>query len=79
MTKVRKNDELAGIGQVRVIDDRGQMLGVMPVAQALEIARARGLDLVEVDAEVTPPVCKILDFAKFDYAAARGAARRRNT
>ena len=77
--KVRKNDDLVGIGVVRLIDDQGEMLGVMPVEQAIAIARARELDLVEVNARATPPICKILDLAKFNYAAARDTARRRKS
>lgn len=76
--KVRKNDDLLGIGDVRLIDDQGEMLGVMPVEQAIAIARGRELDLVEVNAKATPPICKILDLAKFNYAAAREARRRKS-
>ncbi len=53
--------------EVRVIDDTGQQLGIMPPQQALALARSRGLDLVEVAAAATPPVCRIMDFGKYQY------------
>jgi len=53
--------------QVRVVDEKGGQLGVMPLAEALSLARQRGLDLVEVTDKATPPVCKIIDFGKFQY------------
>jgi len=52
---------------VRVIDVDGAQLGVMPVYDALKVARERDLDLVEVAPNVVPPVCKILDFGKYRY------------
>lgn len=57
--------------QVRVIGPNGQHLGIMPTAQALGIARANGLDLVEVSPNADPPVCKILDFGKYMYEQAK--------
>jgi translation initiation factor IF-3 len=56
---------------VRVIDETGQQLGVLSVREALEVARARGLDLVEVAPNAEPPVCRILDFGKFMYERAK--------
>ena len=50
-----------------IIDDEGQKLGVIPIIQALEMARERGLDLVEVAPNANPPVCRILDYGKFKY------------
>lgn len=43
------------------------MIGVVPVPQAIEMARAAGLDLIEISPNVDPPVCKILDYGKFKY------------
>ncbi len=45
------------------------MVGVVPVRQALQLAEEAGLDLVEISPNADPPVCKILDFGKFKYAA----------
>jgi len=50
-----------------VIDDTGQQLGIMPPAQALALARSKNLDLVEVAATAVPPVCRIMDFGKYQY------------
>jgi translation initiation factor IF-3 len=55
------------VTQVRVIDDSGQQLGVLPIEQALQRARDAGLDLVEISPHAVPPVCKILDYGKFKY------------
>ena len=49
----------------------GEQLGVMPIQQALETARAKELDLVEVAPEAAPPVCRIMDFGKYKYMQAR--------
>jgi translation initiation factor IF-3 len=52
---------------VRVIDDAGEQLGILPPFEALKIARERGLDLVEVSPTAVPPVCRIQDYGKFLY------------
>ena len=53
--------------EIRVIDDTGQQLGIMPPPQALAIARQKGLDLVEISPTAVPPVCRIMDFGKYQY------------
>jgi translation initiation factor IF-3 len=55
------------IPQVRVIDDEGNQLGVMPTPQALEMAQEKGLDLVEVAPMAAPPVARFLDFGQYKY------------
>jgi translation initiation factor IF-3 len=50
-----------------VISDTGEQLGIMAPYEALKIAREQGLDLVEISPTATPPVCKIMDFGKFQY------------
>ena len=52
---------------VLLIDETGEKRGVVPTRQAIEIAQAAGLDLVEVSPGTQPPVCKILDYGKFKY------------
>ena len=52
---------------MRVIDETGQQLGIMPPQQALTIARQKGLDLVEIAATASPPVCRIMDFGRYQY------------
>ncbi len=55
------------IREVRVIDDEGQQLGVMPTFKALALAQEKGLDLVEVAPTAVPPVCRILDYGHYKY------------
>ena len=52
---------------VRVILDDGEQLGVMKKNDAIDIAKGRGLDLVEIAPNNKPPVCKIVDYGKFKY------------
>ena len=59
--------------EVRVIDEEGTQLGVMPPQQALRVAEERGLDLVEVAPNGTPPVCRIMDYGKYRYQMKRKA------
>lgn len=53
--------------ELRVIDENNAQLGVIPLAQALALARERELDLVEVSPKETPPVVKILNYGQFKY------------
>ena len=55
------------IPQVRVVDEEGAQLGVMPTPQALEMAQERGYDLVEVAPMASPPVVRFLDFGQYKY------------
>jgi translation initiation factor IF-3 len=55
------------IPQVRVVDEDGAQLGVMPTAQALALAQERGYDLVEVAPMAAPPVARFLDFGQYKY------------
>jgi translation initiation factor IF-3 len=52
---------------VRLIGPNGENLGVVPIRQAIQIARDADLDLVEVSPNAAPPVCRVLDFGKFLY------------
>ena len=56
---------------MRLIGANGEQMGVVPTAQALDLAREANLDLVEVAASERPPVCKIMDFGKFKYQQSR--------
>lgn len=62
----RVNEEIA-IPSVRLVDQDGEMVGVVPIREALERAVQAGLDLVEVAPNAEPPVCKILDYGKYKY------------
>jgi translation initiation factor IF-3 len=55
------------VTRVRLVDERGQMVGVVGRNEALDMAADAGLDLVEVAPNADPPVCKILDYGKFKY------------
>jgi len=57
--------------EVRVIDDQGGQLGVMPTSEALKLARDKELDLVEVGPNTQPPTVKIMDFGKYMYQKER--------
>jgi translation initiation factor IF-3 len=70
------NEEIR-VSEVQLIDDEGNNRGTVPMEQALEIARAAGLDLVEIAPGSKPPVCKILDFGRFKYQAQKKAAEAR--
>ena len=54
-----------------MIDEEGQQVGVIPTRDALDMARQRGLDLVEVAPNAIPPVCRLMDYGKFRYEESR--------
>ena len=75
-TPVREDyriNEQIDVPEVRLIDDAGEMLGVVPTREAQARADEVGLDLVEVSPTAQPPVCKILDYGKFKYEAQKKA------
>jgi translation initiation factor IF-3 len=53
--------------EIRVLDDEKNQMGVLPTSEALSLAKQRGLDLVEIAPQATPPVCRIMDYGKFLY------------
>lgn len=64
----RINDEIS-VQTIRLIDAEGEMVGVVHIREALEMAEEAGMDLVELSPNAEPPVCKILDYGKFKYEA----------
>jgi translation initiation factor IF-3 len=78
--KVRVNGQIRA-REVRVIDDKGEQLGVMLSADAIKLALSKDLDLVEVAAAANPPVCRIMDYGKFRYQQKKKAqeSRKRST
>jgi translation initiation factor IF-3 len=66
-------NEQIDVPEVRLIDDAGEMLGVVSLREAQARADDVGLDLVEVSPTAQPPVCKILDYGKFKYEAQKKA------
>lgn len=64
--RVRKNERIRA-REVRLIGPQGKQVGVVSRDEALRIAKAAGLDLVEISANAVPPVCRVLDFGKYMY------------
>ncbi len=64
--KLRVNEGIR-TSEVRLVGEKGEQLGIMPLKQALETARKHNLDLVEVAATSVPPVCRLLDYGKYKY------------
>ena len=62
----RINDQIES-PSIRLIDQRGEMVGVVSLHQGLQMAYEAGLDLVEVSPNAAPPVCKLLEFGKYKY------------
>jgi translation initiation factor IF-3 len=60
-------NERIRVPEVRLIDENGEQVGIIPTADALERAREQDLDLVEVSPTSKPPVCRILDYSKYKY------------
>jgi translation initiation factor IF-3 len=59
------------VREVRVISPAGEQLGILPIEQALALAREQDLDLVEVAPNERPPVCRVMDFGKYKYQQAK--------
>ena len=70
------NDQIT-TDPIRVIDSEGVMLGILSLKEGIEKAEEVGLDLVEVSPNAKPPVCKIIEYGKFKYAAQKKAAEAR--
>lgn len=68
--QTRVNERIR-IREVRLIDEEGNQIGIIPTRDALDMARQRGLDLVEVAPNAVPPVCRIMDYGKFRYEQSR--------
>jgi len=60
-------NERIRVPQVRLIDEKGNQVGIVDTREALRMAQDRGLDLMEVAENASPPVCKICDYGKFKY------------
>src|SRR6201987_3894356 len=63
---IRTNERIRA-GEIRVIGDEGEQIGIMPPFEALKMAREKNLDLVEISPTAQPPVCRIMDYGKFLY------------
>ena len=55
------------VREVRLIDDEGNQMGIVPTIDAVRMAQEKGMDLVEIAPQASPPVCRILDYGKFKF------------
>src|SRR5690606_16484520 len=72
----RRNHEIR-VPRVRVIGSNGEMIGILSRDEALQLAEEEGLDLVEIQPNADPPVCKIMDFGKFRFEQQKKASEAR--
>src|SRR5499425_361145 len=63
---IRTNERIRA-REIRVIDDEGKQIGILPPYEALKMARERNLDLVEISPTAQPPVCRIMEYGKYLY------------
>ena len=75
-TEPRINERIR-VSEVRLVGPDGEQVGIVPIAQALQMARERDLDLVELASESRPPVVKLMDYGKYKYEAAQKARESR--
>lgn len=75
--KITRVNRMIRIPRVLVVDEDGTQLGVLETPEALALAEEKGLDLVEVAPTARPPVCRIMDYGKFKYEAAKKAKKAR--
>ena len=68
--KLRVNERIVA-KEIRLVGDKGEQLGIMPLSQAQETARKQNLDLVEIAPTAAPPVCRLLDYGKYKYEQAK--------
>ena len=76
--QLRVNERIRA-ADVRLVGEKGEQLGVMPLFEAREVARKRNLDIVEVAPTAVPPVCRLLDYGKYRYEQAKKERETRKT
>ncbi|MAH53151.1 MAG: translation initiation factor IF-3 [Proteobacteria bacterium] len=79
--RIRKNSQIRA-SEIRLIDEDGSQLGILPIEEAIEMAAGKGLDVVEVSPNTEPPVCKILDYGKYLFEQKKktqGAKKKQKT
>ncbi|MBD3233480.1 MAG: translation initiation factor IF-3 [candidate division Zixibacteria bacterium] len=79
--RTRINESIR-VREVRLIDENGSQIGIVPTSKALGIAREKGYDLVEVAPNSKPPVCRIMDYGKYVYdqqKKAKAAKKKQHT
>ena len=70
-------NERIRVSEVRLIDEEGKQVGIVPTEQAMERAAEKDLDLVEVAADARPPVARLLDYSKYRYEQEQKAKQAR--
>ena len=73
-TGPRANERIRAL-DVQVIGSGGNNLGTLPLKKAIDIAKAEGLDLIEISPNANPPVCKIMDIGKYKYVQQKKASK----
>ncbi len=68
---MRMNDEIRGLTEIRLIGSNGDMMGIMTLEKAKQVATQNDLDLVEISPNAKPPVCKIIDYGKYMFDMAK--------
>lgn len=76
MKRTRVNKQI-NVSEVRLIDEKGEQMGIVRIDQALVLAEAARLDLVEVSPMDRPPVCRIMDFGKYQFEQSKRKAAQR--
>ena len=77
-TKHRINHDITA-DEVRLVNAEGEQVGAVPLLAAMDTARRSGMDLVEVAPDANPPVCRVMDYGKYEYeqsVKARGAKKK---
>ena len=72
--KERINNQIRA-SDVRVIDGEGTNLGVFPIAEALRMAEDQGVDLIEINPDAKPPICKVMEYGKYQYELKKKAQK----
>ena len=65
--KTVKRNEQINSSEIRLIDNDGSQVGIITIEEAIELAKSKGMDVVEVSPNASPPVCRVMDFGKFIF------------
>ena len=65
--KTAKRNEQINSSEIRLIDNDGSQVGIITIEEAIELANSKGMDVVEVSPNASPPVCRVMDFGKFIF------------
>ena len=65
--KTAKRNEQINSSEIRLIDNDGSQVGIITIEEAIELAKSKGMDVVEVSPNASPPVCRVMNFGKFVF------------